>query len=757
MNRVMRMALVATVFAACIALGSTGPRRAVAAITLVVNSTGDGHDAVPGDGTCQTATAGECTLRAAMEEANALPGADVIDFAIGGPAPHIIQVNDSGNGFTPSITTQITIDATTQPDWTTSNPVVIDGTLDPGPSNGVGVAPGGELSVIKGLLIQHFVNGIGLFNAGQVTLDANNLRNNSNAGLSIWHSPNNTVGVTTGNVISGNPNNGIWIYGLDSSGNVIQQNAIGTDLSRSIADGNGTGVLIQDAPGNQIGVPGSGNVISGNKSVGVQVAGDGATTNRLQKNLIGTDITGMAAIPNGMDDVVIGDGAADNVVGGTGDVGNVISGSPLAGVVIQGTAAGEATGNVVANNWIGTNANETGAIPNGIGVVVAGANAHDNKIGTTDVDGRNYIMGNGSVGLELFGGAYQNTVENNWIGFHISNGVQFTNGTGIAVLAGAHDNRIGGELAAANEIVGNNGPGVGVGDDSVHNSIRRNRISQNGTPSVPALGIDLLQGGQPGVTHNDPQDADSGPNNLQNFPALTQVMVNGGGTSRVIGSLHSTPDSSFDIDFFDTYLDGGCDPSGHGEGGRYVGSITLQTDALGNLAFDLEFLAFTVPGSAMTATATSAAGDTSEFSACTTAISGRIDSDGDGCPDAKELGPDWRLGGQRDNWNPWDEFDVPVPPLTAANPTGMRNRAITIQDVLAIVFYIGTASGGPANANGVMYDSDVDANGVPDGREYDRTPGQPPDDFPWRSDFPNGSVSLQDALVALGQVGTNCN
>jgi len=42
------------------------------------------------------------------------------------------------------------------------------------------------------------------------------------------------------------------------------------------------------------------------------------------------------------------------------------------------------------------------------------------------------------------------------------------------------------------------------------------------------------------------------------------------------------------------------------------------------------------------------------------------------------------------------------------------------------------------------------------GRRYDRTPstvaGQP-----WRSGAPSGAVSIQDAIVALNQIGDNCN
>src|SRR5262249_36207591 len=58
-----------------------GPRPAQAA-TLMVDTTDDGVDAMPGDGRCAT-SAGSCTLRAAIQEANALPGADVVRLPAG--------------------------------------------------------------------------------------------------------------------------------------------------------------------------------------------------------------------------------------------------------------------------------------------------------------------------------------------------------------------------------------------------------------------------------------------------------------------------------------------------------------------------------------------------------------------------------------------------------------------------------------------------------------------------------------------------
>jgi len=66
----------ATLFALCVCLFVPGHSWAVA---FVVNSPAEVHDAHPGDGICETATGNHiCTLRAAVEEANALAGVDTI-------------------------------------------------------------------------------------------------------------------------------------------------------------------------------------------------------------------------------------------------------------------------------------------------------------------------------------------------------------------------------------------------------------------------------------------------------------------------------------------------------------------------------------------------------------------------------------------------------------------------------------------------------------------------------------------------------
>ena len=89
---------------------------------------------------------------------------------------------------------------------------------------------------------------------------------------------------------------------------------------------------------------------------------------------------------------------------------------------------------------------------------------------------------------------------------------------------------------------------------------------------------------------------------------------------------------------------------------------------------------------------------------------------------------------------------------------GTRDKIIKLSDVLADLQYVGTSAANPnaPNANGAMYGSDLNANGVPDGREYDRTPSTVSGEN-WHSGAPNGVVTLSDVLVVLAQVGTNCS
>ena len=115
-----------------------------------------------------------------------------------------------------------------------------------------------------------------------------------------------------------------------------------------------------------------------------------------------------------------------------------------------------------------------------------------------------------------------------------------------------------------------------------------------------------------GVTPNDPGDGDTGANNLQNFPLIASA-VSGGGATTIHGTLNSTINTTFRLEFFSNTA---CDPSGHGEGETFLGFTDVTTDGGGNASFMVTFPTTVPAGQFITATATDPDGNTSEFSEC---------------------------------------------------------------------------------------------------------------------------------------------
>ncbi len=100
------------------------------------------------------------------------------------------------------------------------------------------------------------------------------------------------------NVISGNNNQGVLLDD-GASGNLVEGNYIGTDITGNNRLGNnGGGVVLYDAPQNTIGgsASGAGNLISGNGNDGIQVSssdnGPGSLSTVIQGNMIGVNADG---------------------------------------------------------------------------------------------------------------------------------------------------------------------------------------------------------------------------------------------------------------------------------------------------------------------------------------------------------------------------------------------------------------------------------------------------------------------------------
>src|SRR5205807_8631857 len=135
---------------------------------------------------------------------------------------------------------------------------------------------------------------------------------------------------------------------------------------------------------------------------------------------------------------------------------------------------------------------------------------------------------------------------------------------------------------------------------NVADTANANVISSNSIFNNTALGIDL---GGDGVTANDANDADTGPNNLQNFPVFNSAVSSGGSTA-IHGTLNSTASTTFRVEFFSNPS---CDASGNGEGQTFLGASSVTTDVGGNATINTTFPVNLTIGSFVTATATDAA------------------------------------------------------------------------------------------------------------------------------------------------------
>ena len=268
---------------------------------------------------------------------------------------------------------------------------------------------------------------------------------------------------------------------------------------------------------------------------------------------------------------------------------------------------------MVQGNFIGTDASGNVALPNKQGVIV-GATSTNNTIGGTTTASRNVISGNTTVGLTIYSGSDNNVAQGNYIGVGADGTTPLGNGSWGVYLDSSTTIAIGGSISGSGNRIWNNGnAGIAVSSTGSGVSILGNSIRANA-----GLGIDLNPAG---VNANDAGDSDTGANGLQNFPVLTSANSSGGSTT-VAGTLNSVAGTSFRIELF---ASNSCDASGNGEGDTYLGFVTESTTGSGDLSFSTTLPVALTWGQIVTATATNlATSETSEFSACLTAVAPAI-------------------------------------------------------------------------------------------------------------------------------------
>src|SRR5207249_1661228 len=108
----------------------------------------------------------------------------------------------------------------------------------------------------------------------------------------------------------------------------------------------------------------------------------------------------------------------------------------------------------------------------------------------------------------------------------------------------------------------------------------------------------------------DADDSDTGPNNFQNFPVLSDAQSSSG-TTTVYGLLTSAANTSYRLEFF---LNDTADPSGYGEAQTFIGSTIVTLHGNGMQSFTAALPLTATFTQFVTATATDPDNNTSEFS-----------------------------------------------------------------------------------------------------------------------------------------------
>jgi parallel beta-helix repeat protein len=526
-------------------------------------------------------------------EANGTSEPDTITFAIPS-GPFTISPLTAF----PVVSQGVTIDGTSQPGYSGSPIVQLDGAAIVASASGLQLSTD---TVVKGLSITRFTgHGIDMTSASRVSVLGN------------------------------------WV-GLDSLGNP--------------AGNGGSGVYSGNVPSLAVIAIGGrganeGNLLSGNARYGLETYSDYSGL-EVVSNLIGTNPIGTSSVGNMLGGV--------HILGGTEIQDNVVAGNSGPGIYVN-ARFGYAT---ISGNRVGLNA-LGGAMPNlGNGMtLVFGALEEFQAYRSESLVQNNTVSGNAGIGISL--SARNTTVSSNTIGLSVSkdalvpnggDGIRIVDGDAIRILSNtvsanvgdgidigaATDVRISTNFIGTNDaglIAGNGGHGIKSAADTryrqtfvqpytpipSHSSFYGNVLHNNGADGIAivgghtvlsanllrnnaGLGIDLADNGS---SANDANDSDTGPNDVLNTPTLSLGVQLPHGL-RVDGTYHGLPATQFEIQVFSVQ-------SVADEAGAYIGAFSITTDASGNASFSTVIPGVTVAGTNIVATASSGQNKTSEIS-----------------------------------------------------------------------------------------------------------------------------------------------
>ncbi len=578
-----------------------------------------------------TNAAGAGSLSDAIFNANYThPGRDTINFNIPGGGPFIIK--PGVNGFT-----------------AIEDALFINGYSQPGSVPG-SFAMRTILIVLDGGGLPPYLSGLYL-TSGNVEIAGLNIRNFGESGI----------------IIGGNLQNiHVW-------GSFIGTNETGTAAAFNGRNGIATAPLISDSCRNiTIGTNGDGvndewegNVISGNRDNGI--AFHLVRNSVIAGNYIGVGVNGTEAIGNATAGIVLNERSKNNIIGTNADgvsdsfETNVIGNNSLYGIWLYNSS----DSNTVAGNRVGINVSNNAA-PNTMGIIVW--NASHNVIGvTTHLSQANIIGSNAKYGIKLQAGDYfavlggattqQNRISGNFIGTYPpgiaarGNGIfgvyaESLSGYDVINNVVGSNNDGSNDILEGNVIAFNQQSGVSTytgfaGTGKLTGlSISKNRMYGNVELGID-LKTDLTAGRGVSPNHNTPL---TGPNNFVNAPVLTNILESGdnfiingfsdaGATIELFKADGKHPSNPLPAGFTKSFGEGivfyfrlkeGGILDGYNDNNNTVGTYDRIVEGNNNPnMINANRFSFTIPKvlfpglttiTGLTATATDADGNTSEFS-----------------------------------------------------------------------------------------------------------------------------------------------
>ena len=413
---------------------------------------------------------GPGSLRQAILDANANPGADFIIF----DAAYTITLDALSLTITEGNGDQTTIDGDVNgddvPDITITTSANISGLVIEAANcdirslhmRGFNNASRAAILVDGPAAIGNTITGcrLGVTPSGNVTDSPNHSAIMVDNGASGTNIGDGTI--VGSNVIGGN-SFGIRIR-TNSPSTEISGNYIGIGLDGTSDVGNSIGIDIFNSSSTSIGKANQDpNVISYNNNQGIRLQGSASTT--IVNNYIGTDKTGLLDRGNGIG-LEVHANSDGTVIGGDAMERNIITGSTGRGIDID-----DSNNVKVMGNYIGLGSDGSTIIPNGTsgpaGIDIQGTSTNTEIGDPTGTNPPNVISGNGSEGIQV--GASTSTIVGNYIGTDAAGLINKGNsGPGILLLSGG-SGTIGGTSSGLGNVIGGNNIGISISADDGYN------------------------------------------------------------------------------------------------------------------------------------------------------------------------------------------------------------------------------------------------------------------------------------------------